>query len=215
MIRPFGRTTNLDVATAFLTALDGAPALERLPINEVSDTIKRFPPQVLPRANQILDRLRVAERARVQRLDRLIPMVAGADKKRGQQIFFGEQAKCSLCHRVGERGTAVGPDLSKIGSNRSTADLLESIVFPSASIVRQYESHLVLTTDGQVFSGIITREDANEVVIQQQVGRPILIRRDEIEQIAPTSVSIMPTGLDEAVSEQDLADLVRWLQSLK
>ncbi len=108
----------------------------------------------------------------------------------------------------------MGPDLTTIGANRSTDDLLESIVFPSASIVRDYDSYKVLTLDGRLLTGLLVSENANGYVIQQASGEKVTIIRDNIDQIATSVVSVMPAGLDEALSESDLADVVAYLQSL-
>ncbi|QEF98376.1 Arylsulfatase precursor [Stieleria maiorica] len=215
LIRPYGRTLPDDVAEALLTALESARSIDRLPTTEVSDVIKRFPASLLPRANALLDRLTLLDEQRIQKLDRLIPLVKAADPERGQAVFTSEKAKCATCHRVGDVGGNIGPDLTTIGANRSVHDLMESIVFPSASIVRQYESQTILTERGQVYSGVITRETAESIQLQPQSGDPIDIPRESIEEIAPSTVSIMPQGIETTLSEQELADLVAWLKLLE
>ncbi|QDV45972.1 Arylsulfatase [Stieleria neptunia] len=214
LIRPYGRTLPVDVAEVLLDALETARSFDRLPATEVSDVIKRFPAELLPRANALLDRLQSLDDQRVQKLDRLIPLVQAADPERGRAVFASERSKCATCHRVGAVGGTIGPDLTTIGANRSVHDLMESIVFPSASIVRQYESHTVLTDSGQVYSGVITRETADSIHLQQQTGDPIVIGRDTIEELSPSTVSIMPQGMETTLSEQELADLVAWLRDL-
>ncbi len=128
---------------------------------------------------------------------------------------MSEKAKCSSCHRIGEQGQRVGPDLTTIGANRTAGDLLESMVFPSASIVRDYESYKVLTIDGRALSGLLVRESAKAIEIQQASGEKVTLRQEDIEQITTSTVSIMPAGLDEALTETQLLDVVRYLQSLK
>jgi putative heme-binding domain-containing protein len=215
LIRPYGRGRRLDIASAFLTALETARALNSLPIHEVSDIVKRYPDELRPRANALLARLRAEDDRRLERLDQLMPLLKQGNAQRGMAVFFAEKSKCAVCHRVGDKGVRVGPDLTTIGRNRSRRDLLESIVFPSSSIVRQYEPYTVVTTQGRIHAGLITRQTADTVFVQQQVGEPIGVPRDEIEQLVPSMVSLMPKGLDQALTEQQLADVIAWLKTLK
>lgn len=214
LIRPFARSAKPEVAVSFLDAIESARNVDRLPTTEVSDIVKRYPADLLPRANALLDRLKSLDQQRIEKLDRLIPLVQNGDPGRGKDLFFSEKSKCATCHRVADQGANIGPDLTTIGANRSQHDLMESIVFPSASIVRQYESHVVLTTSGQVHSGVITRETSEAVFLQQQTGDPIRIDRNAIDQLSPSATSIMPQGLESNLTEQELADLVSWLKGL-
>jgi len=215
LIRPFGRGNRLDIGVAFLDALEQARALNSLPINEVSDIFKRYPAELRPRANAVLARLKAEDDRRLERLDQLMPLLKQGNAQRGMAVFFAEKSKCAVCHRVGDKGARVGPDLTTIGRNRSRRDLLESIVFPSSSIVRQYEPYTVVTTQGRVHAGLIIRQTADTVFVQQQVGEPIAIPRNEIEQLVPSTVSLMPKGLEQALTEQQLADVIAWLKTLK
>ena len=215
LIRPFGRGNRSDIGAAFLEALEQARALNSLPINEVSDIVKRYPAELRPRANSLLARLKAEDDRRLGRLDQLMPLLKQGNAQRGEAVFFAEKSKCAVCHRVGDRGARVGPDLTTIGRNRSRRDLLESIVFPSSTIVRQYEPYTVVTTQGRVHAGLITRQTSDTVFVQQQVGEPIAIPRDEIETMSPSTVSLMPQGLEQALTEQQLADVIAWLKTLK
>ena len=87
-------------------------------------------------------------------------------------------------------------------------------MFPSASIVRQYETFTVLTKDGQVYAGMVTRYGTDAITLQQQTGDPVEISRDTIDVLAPNAVSIMPTGFDATLSEKEIADMVAWLKTL-
>ena len=70
-------------------------------------------------------------------------------------------------------------------------------------------------SDGRVLSGLITRESGSSITLQQQVGEAIEIARNEIDEISPSTVSLMPVGVDEALTKQELADLVAWMRELK
>jgi putative heme-binding domain-containing protein len=125
-----------------------------------------------------------------------------------------QKNKCSTCHRVGDQGGQIGPDLTAIGRIRNERDLLESIVFPSASLAREFEPYTVLFNDGRLMSGIVVHETDDVLHIQQAEGKPQVIARADIESVVPTTISIMPQGLDKPISKQDLADLVAYLRSL-
>jgi putative heme-binding domain-containing protein len=189
--------------------------LTSLAENELSDVIKRFPPQSLDRANALLDRLKTHQQQMRVRLESLRDKLGEGSVRRGHQVFFGEKSKCGSCHRVGETGNRVGPDLTTIGANRSTTDLLESILFPSASIVRDYESHQVLTVDGRLLTGIIIDESADSIELQQPNGDRVALDHRDVEQVVASTVSMMPTGLGDSLDEDELIDVVTYLQSLR
>lgn len=211
----FQGVTDHDVAQAFLLSISSNPALLSLAEHELFGVFNRFPPELLDDANQLLEQLKQHEQQKLVRLQGLRDKLAQGDAVRGKIVYASEKAKCSTCHRVADQGLRVGPDLTTIGLNRSADDLLESILFPSASIVRDYDPYKIMTVDGRVLSGIIVGETQSAIELQQASGEKLRLPRDDIEQIAPSEVSIMPAGLDEALSETDLLNVVTYLQSLK
>ncbi len=215
LVRCYGSVKNADVIDAFVDAVGSAKSLNTLAENELSDVVKRFPKEKLAGVNGLLDRLKQHEQAKLIRLSELKERIFAGDAERGRTVFFSEKAKCSACHRVGDKGQRVGPDLTTIGANRSIHDLLESIVVPSASIVRDYETYSVLTVDGRVINGLIAKETTAELVIQQANGEKVTVAREEIDTVNTNPVSIMPNGLEEALSETDLADVIAYLKSQK
>src|SRR5262249_11441714 len=133
--------------------------------------------------------------------------------RRGQVVFNGTKAACSACHAVGYLGGRIGPDLTKIGSIRSERDLLESIVFPSASLVRSYEPVAVTTKSGKLYNGLVKKETADEMILILTADQEARIARKDIEDIQPSKISIMPAGLDQQLTPRDLADLVAFLKA--
>lgn len=215
LVSLFRNTRDAGIATAVVESLEDARSFGSLRLTELSEVVKRFPQELHGRSNRLLDSLREKEQMKLQKLDTVAGLLSQASAERGREAFFAEKSKCATCHVVGDRGKRVGPDLTTIGASRSAKDLLESIIFPSSTIVRQYEPYTVVTTAGRTHSGLIARDTVDSVTIQQTTGDPITIRRDDIEEIVPGTVSIMPRGLDEALTPQQTADLVRWLQSLR
>src|SRR5581483_11814905 len=109
---------------------------------------------VRSRAEQRLyPRLNADAARQTAQLDRMMTTLTAGDARRGQLVFHSEKAACYSCHAIGYRGGNVGPDLTRVGSTRSDRDLLEAILFPSASLVRSFEPIAVATRDGKVFNG--------------------------------------------------------------
>jgi putative heme-binding domain-containing protein len=142
--------------------------------------------------------------------------LVGGDAVRGKEIFFGKRALCSACHRVGpEQGKEMGPDLRGIGEVRSHRDLLEAILAPSASFARGFEPKTVVTTSGRVISGVIHKESDDSIFLYTTGREEVRIARSEVDEIAASTVSIMPQGLERLLTSDELRDLLAYLSSLK
>ncbi|MGB7347476.1 MAG: PVC-type heme-binding CxxCH protein [Pirellulaceae bacterium] len=215
LIRLYGGARDTQLNTQFLADVGTATEFLTLPEHELSDVVKRFPHESLPHANELLDRLKTHRQAKQQKLAGLLEQVQSGDIDRGRKAFFSENAKCASCHRIAKEGKQIGPDLTTIGANRSASDLLESIVLPSSSIVRDYGTFNVLTDEGKTVVGLLAKETSDTLTIQQSTGDLVEINRDEIEQVSPSTVSIMPNGLDESLTKQQLVDIVAYLRSLR
>ena len=109
----------------------------------------------------------------------------------------------------------MGPDLTRIGSVRTERDLLESIVFPSLSFVRSYEPVAVATHEGRVFSGLVKQDSADELVLVVAADKEEHVARSDIEELRPGTISVMPAGLDQQLTLQELADLVAFLKACR
>jgi putative heme-binding domain-containing protein len=137
------------------------------------------------------------------------------DVRRGQALFNGQKAACSTCHAIGYLGGNLGPDLTRIGQVRTERDLLESIVFPSASFVRSFEPMVVVTKSGDEHSGIVRRDAPDEVVIATGPTSEEHIPRADIVELRAGTVSVMPQGLDQQLTRGELADLLAFLKATK
>jgi putative heme-binding domain-containing protein len=133
---------------------------------------------------------------------------------RGQALFASGKGTCIACHKIGELGRAIGPDLSKIGAIRTERDLAESIVFPSSTLSRDYETHLFETSDGQTALGVVRSHTAEGLRIVDIAGQEKDLAHALILTDTTLTDSLMPMGLDAAFSPQELADLIAWLRSL-
>jgi len=158
------------------------------------------------------DPKRVAQQR--QRLDELAAGMAKADVARGAQVFRSAKALCTTCHAMAGAGGTLGPDLTKIGAIRTERDLLEAIVYPSASFVRSYEPSLVKTSKGEQY-GILKTDGPEEVVLATGPGVETHIPRGEVKELQPGQFSLMPAGFDGILSAGELADLVAYLRTTK
>ena len=137
------------------------------------------------------------------------------DPKRGEKLFAdASKSLCITCHRMGDQGLHFGPDLTNIGAMRGKWDLLEAIVFPSSAIARYYEMVHVRTKDGE-FSGIITDETEETMVLSAAPGAEVTIRTEDIIEAKYSTTSLMPEVFDALLSPEDLADLIAYLQQAK
>ncbi|HEX7899049.1 MAG TPA: PVC-type heme-binding CxxCH protein [Planctomycetota bacterium] len=192
-----------------LAALGKAPGVESLS----ADALRRT--SAGPHAAALLKRLEGDVEAQRARLAELASALEGGDPGRGREIFQGRKASCAACHAIAGQGGRVGPDLSKIGGIRAPKDLLESIVFPSASFVRGYEPTVIRVKDGGIVDGVIARETADAVTLTLADRTERRVPRAAIDALAQGKTSIMPQGLDRQLSAAELRDLIAYLSSLK
>jgi len=129
-------------------------------------------------------------------------------------LFF-DRATCHACHRIGNRGGNVGPDLTKIGAIRSGRDLLESIVLPSATFTQGYETYLATLKDGGTLTGIQVRETGDELVLRDASGAEDRLAKSQITSLERMKLSLMPEGLLQALTRDEVRDLMAYLQSMK
>ena len=150
------------------------------------------------------------------RVDVELVLAANGNSSRGRERFLNNQSmQCSQCHRVQGSGQSVGPDLDLIGGKRSRRELLDSILLPSKVIDPKYQTHQLLTVDGQVLVGLQVHETDDRVVLRTADGKHHNVDREEIESRRVQSESLMPSGLAAEMTLQELADLLAFLESLK
>ena len=89
------------------------------------------------------------------------------------------------------------------------------MIVPSASIARGFESQVIRTANGRTLTGLVVRETAESIYLRTNDQREVRLRRSEIEAQKPSDLSIMPAGLENTMSRQELADLLAYLRSLK
>jgi putative heme-binding domain-containing protein len=216
LLPAFEQSADAAVGQALLTALAGSPGLKGIAHDTLAALVEGYPEPVRQQAQPVLQWLTIDRAQQTARLAELSGALATGDIQRGRELFFANQkAICATCHAVQGQGGKIGPDLSRIGAIRTARDLLEAVVFPSASFARGYEPVTLVTNDGRVTSGIIARETAESIYVVDNARAEVAIPRGSIETLEQGRVSIMPEGMDTQLSRQDLADLIAFLQSLQ
>jgi putative heme-binding domain-containing protein len=135
------------------------------------------------------------------------------DPKKGEALF--KSHSCAACHTTADGQTPKGPHLVDIGKRYKADELVESILKPSAKIAQGYETYLVSTLDGRVFTGFVVSEGADAVLIREASSVPRELKRAEIEARVQQKPSAMPEGLAANLTPDQLADLLAYVQSLK
>jgi putative heme-binding domain-containing protein len=133
----------------------------------------------------------------------------------GEKLFWSQTVNCGSCHKIGERGQQVGPDLSTIGKLRSREDLLESILEPSRRIEPRYAAYIVHTADGRSFTGIVVKRDAKTLLLRDSQNKEIVLAAKNVEEAQPSRTSLMPEGQLAGLTIQEAADLLEYLATRK
>ncbi len=133
------------------------------------------------------------------------------DAIKGKGVF---QSLCSNCHQVNSEGVNFGPALSEIGSKLSKEALYTSILFPDQGISFGFEGYRIQLNDGSTAVGKIVSETADKIDIQYMSNQQS-IAKEKVTSRVKLESSLMPSNLQSSMSEQDLIDLVSYLESLR
>ena len=215
LLGAFEQTTDEQVGQQLIAQLKTAPALTALRPDAIKTRLAKYSPSVQEAAQPLYAALNVDLGKQRQQLEEMLASLPPGDIVRGQKVFHNEKAACKACHALGYLGGKTGPDLTRIGGIRNDRDLLESILFPNASFVRSFEPVLIVTTSGKTVNGLIRSETPDELVIATGPNQETRVARADIEEMKPSSVSIMPAGLEKQLTLEQLADLIAFLKNCK
>jgi uncharacterized repeat protein (TIGR03806 family) len=226
-LRTRGATSPMDAAAIdrSLESTSGAMRLARA-IDEgaLDDTtrqaiISRATDGAEPHIRDLFERY-LPEEKRTRRLGTAIEpatiLALSGEAARGERLFLeAAGVQCRNCHRIGDMGSEVGPDLSRIGGKLDRAALLESILEPSKSIEAKYLTYLLQTTGGSTHVGLLAEKGAKEVTLKEAQDRIVRVPAGEVELLVPQPQSLMPELLLRDMTAQEVADLVAYLHSLR
>jgi putative heme-binding domain-containing protein len=205
------------IGRELLAALRQTKAGKSLPAATVRGLFAHYPATVQNEAAAFIGELNTDSSRQAAHLDALATELKSlpGDIRRGQVVFNSPKALCITCHKVGYLGGNTGPDLTSIGQSRTERDLLESIVYPSASFVRSYEPLIVSMKTGESYNGVVRRDTAEELLLATGPNAEVRVARADVAEIRPGTVSIMPQGLDEQLTRQELSDLLAFLKNTR
>jgi putative heme-binding domain-containing protein len=121
---------------------------------------------------------------------------------------------CSVCHRLENVGTEIGPNLATL-QNRGAESILLNVLDPNREVNPQYVNYILVTTEGRSITGLVAAETATSVTLKRQENASDTVLRANIDELKSTGQSIMPEGLEKQLAQQALADLIAYLLSVK
>jgi putative heme-binding domain-containing protein len=163
------------------------------------------------------DMLKLLARNTEWKFDDLIgsvsPLPPGRSHEVGRNLF--KVASCTACHKLGKEGQEIGPDLTKIEPMKQTTEhILRSLLEPSRDIAEKYQSNQFVLTSGKIVTGLVVEENGEAVkVLVDPMAKapPVSLRKSEIEERVKSPVSIMPLGLLNKLTQEEVLDLVAYV----
>src|SRR5438093_7840272 len=158
LITAFSHSKTEAVGLRLVAALNDSKGFPGLRADVLKPLLEKYSATVQEQGKALLVRLNVDLEKQKAHLDEMLASLPAGDIRRGQAVFNSPKTACLTCHAIGYVGGHVGPDLTNIGQARTERDLLESVIYPSASFVRSYEPMIVVTKSGHEYSGVIRRD---------------------------------------------------------
>jgi putative heme-binding domain-containing protein len=200
--------TNAKAALALLDAVSaGKIPLVEVDANTRQALQKQSDWEVQERAKKLFAASASADREQVITTYRPA-LTMTADRARGAAVF---EKNCTVCHQMQGVGAKVGPDLSGVGQQpRET--LLAQILDPSSAVLPDFVAYTATTKSGDTYTGFVANESANTVTLRRANEPDITLRRADLKEFTTNGKSIMPDGLEAAITIQDMADLLEFLR---
>jgi putative heme-binding domain-containing protein len=132
-----------------------------------------------------------------------------ADPRAGRVLF---RKHCAGCHRIGDVGVNVAPDISD-SRVKTHEQLLVDVLSPNQAIDNNYVSYTVVTTSGLVHTGILAAETASSITLRQQDDKSVDVLRADIESIASSGASLMPEGFEKHLSTREMAEVISFVKN--
>ena len=209
LVPVFGGVHSVEIGKALTAALIQSPSLNGFTPEYLQKVFEQYPAGIKSYTDELMRKLNEVRADRLKHLETLEKGIANGSLDRGRILFFGK-ATCATCHTVGADGGHFGPDLTSIQLDRSAHDLLEAIVYPSASFVREFESYRVKTKGGG-HTGIIKERTPDEIILATSAQTSVRIPRADIVSTEILDMSLMPQGFDQLLNNQEMADLMAFI----
>lgn len=163
------------------------------------------------------DLLKLSGRGQQWKFDDLIdevnPLPHGRSFEVGKELF--KVASCVACHKLGDEGLVFGPDLAKLDDKKHTVEhILRSVVEPSKDIDDKFRSFSFLLASGKILTGMVVKETPDEVhVVVNPLAKAAatVIKKDDIDERTPSPTSMMPQGLLDKLTQEEILDLIGYV----
>ena len=165
---------------------------------------------VLRTAGKITSRKSLSAEERVAILEKAKSTARASD---GERIYRNEQLGCLKCHAIGGSGGLVGPDMISLGASAQPDYLLESLLNPNAKVKENYHTTVVATVDGVVYAGVQIQKSEKAITLRTAENKVVDVPVDQIEEQSQ-GVSLMPEGLVDSLTDDEIAAVVRFLSEL-
>jgi putative heme-binding domain-containing protein len=220
-----------DVAVPEQTAVEfhgsGNGLQVRLNGRDLQRNSDRFPGTLARGVNQVL--IQVGGEAREFRLrfrrksarvehERLTQaaLTGAGDPRRGRQLFFdADKSQCLKCHRLGDKGERIGPELTGVGGRFARVYLVESILEPSRTIAPSFGTLVLTLKSGKTLTGVKVAETETTLTLADNQGQKHTLAKADVEEQQPSPLSTMPEGLEKRFTEEEFVDLIAFLVSQK
>jgi putative heme-binding domain-containing protein len=213
----FTRTSNDAAGLSLVIALGKTPAAASLSADELAHVLRHYSVGVRTAAKPLLEQRDVDLDKRRDHLEELAPLLEGGDPGRGHEVFSSKKAGCSSCHNTNgsEPGGLMGPNLGLIGKARNGKEILDSIIYPGVGTVPGFEPFKIETTDGREYTGVVTQERSDAIWIRNKDTAEIKIETSRIKTMTGVAMTVMPKGIEDSLTKNELRDLLAYLESLK
>jgi putative membrane-bound dehydrogenase-like protein len=157
---------------------------------------------------------RFRRKSAVERHERLAQqaLATKGTPERGRELFLNaEKTGCVKCHRIGEQGGRIGPDLTGVGRRFSRIHLVESILEPSRAVAPAYRNTAIRLKDGQIVTGVKVLESDAAITLGDAQGQVRTVLKSQIDEQRALELSLMPEGLEKALTDREFVDLIAFL----
>ncbi len=178
----------------------GRPAKEELSASQINQARRWLPEPTNAIFGTPVDRQKVIN-------DHLGALTLSGNATKGETTF---RQRCLVCHRHGNEGNAVGPE-RKTFRNLGKPSLLVNLLDPNREVAGAYQLITLKTKSGETHAGLLMSEDAHEIHFRSAQGQEMALLREQVEKLELSNRSLMPEGLEQGLSDQDLADLLALL----
>jgi putative heme-binding domain-containing protein len=140
--------------------------------------------------------------------------LSGRNFANGRKMYAA--TRCIVCHRFDGEGGATGPDLTNVAGRFSFRDLCESIVEPSKVVSDQYRASTIVTAQGKIYTGRVvgdSKETLSVLIDPEDITKVVEINKSDVDDVAPSQLSLMPKDLLKSLNEDELLDLLAYLMS--